>query len=61
MTHHTDHTTDHLHTDTHHTTPEIEATHTHMYPTNFQDEIHIGNTYTPVEHKASHITRRTPE
>ena len=62
MTHHIDHTTYHLHTEAHHhTAPETTATHIHVHPTNLQDEIHIGHTHTPVDHKANHATRRTPE
>ena len=61
MTHHIDHTADHPHTEAHHTTPEIEATHIHIHPTNPHDEIHIGQTHTPVGHKANHIKRRMPE
>ena len=54
-------TADHLCTETQHTTPEIEATHVHIQPTNPLDKIQIGHTHTPVDCKASHITRRTPE
>ena len=61
MTHHIDHTTEHLHIEAHHTTPEIEATHIHVHPTNPHDKIHIGHTHTPVDHKVNHITGRTPE
>ena len=58
ITHHIDHTAAHPHTEAHHTTPEIEATHIHIHTTN-PHEIHIG--HTPVDHKADHITRRMPE
>ena len=61
MTHHTDCTADHLQTEAHHITPEIEATHIHVHPIYPHDKIHIGHTYTPVDHKANHITRRMPE
>ena len=61
MTLHIDHTTDHLHTEAHHTTPEIEACHIYVHPANPHDEMHIGHTHTPVDHEANHITRRTPE
>ena len=61
VTHHINPTTDHPHTEAHHTTAEIEAIHIHVHPTNPQDEIHIGHTYTPVDHEGNHITRRTPE
>ena len=61
VTPHIDHTADHLHTGTHHTTPEIEACHVHIHPTNPHNEPHIGHTHTPVDHEANHITRRTPE
>ena len=61
MTHHIDHTVDHPHTEAHHTTPEIEAAHIHIHPTNHQDQIHTCCTHTPVDHKASHITGGTPE
>ena len=61
MTHHIDHTTDHLCTEVDHTTPEIEAAHVHVHPTNPQDEIHIGHIHNPVDHEANHITRRMPE
>ena len=56
-----DHTADHLQTEAHHTTPEIETCHIHVHPTNLHNEIHIGHTCTPVEHEANHITRRTPD
>ena len=58
---HIDHITDHLHTGIHHTTPEIEACHVQIHPSNPHDEPHIGHTHTPVDHKANLITRRTPE
>ena len=61
VTHHTDHTADHQHTEAHHTTPETEVTHIHTHPTNPWDEFHIGYTHTPEDHKANHITRRMPE
>ena len=38
MTLHTDHTANHPHTETHHTTPEIEACHIHIHPTNPDDD-----------------------
>ena len=60
MTLHINHTTDHLYTEAHHTTQEIEAC-VHIHPTNPHDEIHIGHTCTPVDHKVNHITRRAPE
>ena len=60
VTHHIDHTADHPCTEPHNTTPEIEATHIHIHPTNPDDKIHIGHTCTPVDHKANHITRRMP-
>ena len=52
-----DHTTGHLHTGAHHTTPEIEVCHVYVHPTNPHGEPHIGQTCTPVDHKANHITR----
>ena len=55
------HTPDHLHTEAHHSTPEIEACHVHIHPTNPHDKTHIGHTHTPVDHKANHITKGTPE
>ena len=58
MTHNKDHTTDHPHTEAHHTTPEIEATHVHVHHTYPHDKIHIGHICTPVDHEANHITRR---
>ena len=62
MTHHIHPTTHHLHTeDHHHTTPETEDNHFHIHPTNLQDKVDIGHTHTPIDHKANHITRRTPE
>ena len=61
MTLHIDHTTDHPHTDAHHTTLEIETCCINTQPTNPHDEIHIGHTCTPVDHKVNHITRRAPE
>ena len=61
MTHHIYHTADHPHTEAHHTTPGIEATHIHVHPTNHQDKIHIGFTHTPVDHKANRIKGRMPE
>ena len=62
MTHHINPTTDHPHTEApHHTTPETEVAHIHILPTNPQDETHIGHTCTPVDYKANHITRGTPE
>ena len=60
MTLHIDHTTDHPHTEAHHTTPEMEACCVHVHPTNLYNEIHIGHTLTPLYHKVNHITRRTP-
>ena len=57
MTLYTDHTADYLHTEAHHTTPEIEACHIHIHSTNPHDEIHIGHTCTPVHHEENHITR----
>ena len=60
MTHHIDQTTDHPCIEAHHITPEIEATHIHIHPTNPHDEIHIGHTHTPLDHKANYITRRMP-
>ena len=40
VTHHINPTADHLHTEAHHhTTPEREVAHTHVHPTNPQDEI----------------------
>ena len=61
-THHINHTIGHPHTEAHpHTTPEIEVTHAGIYPTGCQDDIHVGHTHTPVDHKANHTTRRTPE
>ena len=61
MTHHIDHTTDHLYTEAHHTTPEIKGPHIHAHPTNPHDVIHKGHTHSPVDHEANHITRRTLE
>ena len=56
------HTIDHPHTKPDpNTTPEIEATHVHIHPTNHQDEIHISHTHTPVDQEANHITKGTPE
>ena len=61
VTHHIDLTADHPHTEAHHhNTPETEAIHIHAHPTDPQDKIHVDHTHTPVEHKANHITRRTP-
>ena len=45
----------------HDTSPETEDAHASTHPTNPPDEIHIGHTNTPVDHKANHITRKTPE
>ena len=60
--HHINPSTDHPCTEAHHhTTPKTKVTHTHIHPTNPQDEIHIGHAHTPVDHKANHITRKTPE
>ena len=61
MTLHIDHIADHLQTGAHHTTPEIEACHIHIHPSNPYDKPNIGHTHTPVDHEANHITRRTPE
>ena len=61
MTLHIDHTANHLHTEAHHTTPEIKACHIHIHHTNPHDKTHIGHTHTPVNHEANHTTRRTPE
>ena len=61
MTFHIDHTADHQHTEPHHTTPEIGACHTHVHHTNHHDKIYKDHTCTPVDHRANHITRRTPE
>ena len=58
---HLDHTADHPCTEADHTTPEIQATHVHIHPTNHQGEIHIGCTHAPVDHEANHITGRMPE
>ena len=58
---HIDHTEDNPCTETHHTTPDIEACHIHTHPTNPHDGIHIGHAHTPVDHEANHITRRAPE
>ena len=52
MTHHIDHIIDHPHT---------EATDIDIHPTNHQDEIYIGCTHFPVDHKAKHSTGRMPE
>ena len=60
MTLHIDHTSDHPHTEAHHTTPEIGAYHVHVHHTNLHNKSHIGHTHTPVDHEANHITR-TPE
>ena len=62
LTHHINHTADHLHTETHHhPTPETDIAHIHTHLTNPQDEIHIVHTHTPVDHEANHITRRAPK
>ena len=61
MTHHIDHTADHPCTQAHHTTPEIEAAHVHIHPTNPHGKIHIGHTHTPVDYEANHIKRKMPE
>ena len=61
VTLHTDHTADHLHTEAHHTTPEIEGCCIHIHHTNPHNKTHRGHTHTPVDHKANHIARRTPE
>ena len=61
MTLHIDHTTDHLHTEAHYTTPEIEASHIHAHPTNPHNALHIGLTHTPVDHQVNHITTKTLE
>ena len=39
MTLHIDHTADHMHTEAHHTTPEIEACHIHIHHTNPHAEL----------------------
>ena len=56
VTLHIDHTADHLHTEAHHTTPEIEVCHVHTHPTNPHKRIHIGHNHTPVDYRANHIT-----
>ena len=62
MTHHTDLITDHPHIQVLHlATPEIKVDLIHIHPTNPQDEICIGPTHTPADHKANHTTRRTQE
>ena len=61
VTHHIDPTADHPCTEAHHhIPPETEVTHTHIHPTNPRDKIHIGYTHNQVDHKANHITRKTP-
>ena len=61
VTLHIDHTTDHPHTEAHHTIPEIEACQAHIHHTNPHDKTHIGHPHTPVDHETNHITRRTLE
>ena len=61
VTLHIDHTADHPCREAHHTSPEIEATCIHAHPTNLHNEIHIGHTHSPVDHKVNHITRRSLE
>ena len=61
MTLHIDHTSDHPHTVSHHTTSEIEACHAHVHHTNLHDESHLGHTCTPVDQNTNHITSRIPE
>ena len=61
MTLYIGHTSDHLHTEAHHTTLEIKASHIHVHPTNPHEEIHIGHTHAPAVHEVNHITRRAPE
>ena len=52
---------DHLHTETHHTTPEIEACGMHVHHKNLHDNTHIGHSHTPADHETNHITRKIPE
>ena len=62
VTHHSNPTTDHLHTEVDHpTTPEIEVDPTHVHPTNPSGEICTGHIHIPADHTAHHTTRRTPE
>ena len=62
MTQHINPTADHPCTEAHpHTTPETKVTHVCVHPTNPQEKIHIGHTWTPVDHEANHITTKIPE
>ena len=62
VTHHTDPTTDHPHTEVPHpTTPEIEVDPPHVHPTNPPGEICTSLIHIPADHAANHTTRRTPE
>ena len=62
MTHHTDPTADHPHTEVpHHTTPENDVDTPHVYPANLPGEICTGCIDIPADHTANHITRRIPE
>ena len=61
VTLHIDHTTDHQHTEAHHITPEMGACHAIVHHTNPHGKTHIDHSHTPVDHRANHTTRRTPE
>ena len=60
MTHHTNPTADHPHTEVPQpTTPEIEVDPIQICPTNPPGEICTGHTHIPADHEPNHTTRRT--
>ena len=60
MTHHTDPTADHPHTEVLQlTTPEIVVDHIHVHPMNPQGKIHIGHTHNPADQEENYTPRRT--
>ena len=62
VTHHTNSTTDHPHTEVPQpTTPEIKVDPLHVHPTNPPGEICTGHIHIPADYKANHTTRRTQE
>ena len=60
VTHHTNLTTDHPHTEVLQlTTPETVVDHIHNHPTNLQGEICTGHNHIPADQEANQTSRRT--
>ena len=60
ITHYTDPTTDHPHTEVpQSTTPDVKVDPIHAHPTNPPGDMCTGHIHIPADHKASHSTRRT--